>query len=89
MAGIIASQYKGFGYVLNITTGIDPKTSTVIATIIIIILSVTGGLFSVAWTDAVSAFLIVACCIVGVPFVLKAGRRLGVHHRHRSCNRPE
>ncbi|MCC2171637.1 MULTISPECIES: sodium:solute symporter family protein [Clostridium] len=73
MAGIIASQYKGFGYVLNITTGIDPKTSTVIATIIIIILSVTGGLFSVAWTDAVSAFLIVACCIVGVPFVLKAG----------------
>ncbi len=42
MAGIIASQYKGFGYVLNITTGIDPKTSTVIATIIIIVLSVTG-----------------------------------------------
>lgn len=73
MAGIISSQYKGFGYVLNITVGVDPKTSTFIATAIIILLFVTGGLFSVAWTDAISAFLIVACCLVGVPFVLKAG----------------
>lgn len=73
MAGIISSQYKGFGYVLNITVGLDPETSTFIATAIIILLSVTGGLFSVAWTDAISAFLIVGCCLVGVPFVLKAG----------------
>lgn len=73
MAGIISSQYKGFGYVLNITMGVDKETSTFIATVIIILLSVTGGLFSVAWTDAVSAFLIVICCVIGVPFVLKAG----------------
>ncbi len=73
MAGIISSQYKGFGYVLAITTGVDTGTSTLIATVIIILLSVSGGLFSVAWTDAVSAFLIVICCLVSVPFVLAAG----------------
>lgn len=73
MAGIISSQYKGFGYVLNITMGVDPKTATLIATVIIVLLSVSGGLYSVAWTDAVSAFLIVICCLIGVPFVLNAG----------------
>lgn len=73
MAGIISSQYKGFGNVLHITLGIEPGQATIVATIFIIILSVTGGLFSVAWTDAVSAFLIVACCLVGVPFVLSVG----------------
>ncbi len=73
MAGIISSQYRGFGYVLNITMGVDKETATLIATAIIILLSVTGGLFSVAWTDAVSAFLIVICCVIGLPFVLHAG----------------
>ena len=58
---------------LHITLGIEPGQATIVATIFIIILSVTGGLFSVAWTDAVSAFLIVACCLVGVPFVLSVG----------------
>lgn len=73
MAGIISSQYKGFGYVLNITMGVDNKTATMIATLIIILLSVTGGLISVAWTDAISAFMILACCVVALPFVLSAG----------------
>lgn len=73
MAGIISSQYKGFGYVLNITMGVDNKTATMIATVIIVVLSVTGGLISVAWTDAISAFMILICCIVALPFVLNAG----------------
>ena len=73
MAGIISSQYKGFGYVLNITMGVDNKTATLIATVIIVLLSVTGGLFSVAWTDAISAFMILICCVAALPFVLQAG----------------
>lgn len=73
MAGIISSQYKGFGYVLNLTLGVDTETATIIATLIILVLSVTGGLFSVAWTDAVSAFMILGCCVIALPFVLSAG----------------
>lgn len=73
LAGICSYQYKGLGYVLHITTGINTDTATIISVVVIILIAMFGGLFSVAYTDALGAFLIVICCAVGLPFVLKAG----------------
>ncbi|MEM5769027.1 MAG: sodium:solute symporter family protein, partial [Bacillota bacterium] len=73
LAGIVSYQFKGLGFVLNITTGISVDYATLIAAGVIIAIAIFGGLFSVAYTDALGAFLIVICCGVALPFVLKAG----------------
>ena len=73
LAGIISYQYRGLGFILNITTGINVETATIISTAVIIAISIFGGLFSVAYTDAFGAFVIVFCCLLGVPFVISAG----------------
>jgi len=73
LAGIISYQYRGLGFVLNITTGVSVDTATWISAAVIIVIAIFGGLFSVAYTDALGAFIIVICCLLGVPFVINAG----------------
>lgn len=73
LAGIISYQYRGLAFVLNLTTGISVETATIISAALVIAIAMFGGLFSVAYTDALGAFLIVFFCIVGIPFVLSAG----------------
>jgi len=73
LAGIVSYQYKGLAYVLNITTGLDVGIATIISVLVITLIAMFGGLFSVAYTDAIGAFVIVICCLVGLPFVLQAG----------------
>ena len=73
LAGIVSYQYKGLGYVLNITTGMDPSLATIVSVVVITVIAMFGGLFSVAYTDALGAFIIVICGALGIPFVLKAG----------------
>lgn len=69
--GICAYQFKGAGYVLNLTTGMSVGTGTAIAAVVVVLLAVSGGLTSVAYTDAISAFFIFASMISAVPFLLK------------------
>lgn len=73
LAGIISYQYRGLGIVLNLTTGLSVETATIIATAVIVLIAIFGGLFSVAYTDALGAFLIVGGCVIGLPYVIKAG----------------
>lgn len=68
--GIVSYQFTGFGFVLNVTTGIPVETGVLIAAVMMIGLAMMGGLTSVAYTDAVSAFLMVIGLLVGLPFVL-------------------
>ncbi|MER2007580.1 MAG: sodium:solute symporter family protein [Psychrobacillus sp.] len=68
--GITAYQFTGGAYVLQITTGLPIQTGAIIIAILVIFLTVSGGLFSVAYTDAISALLIVFGFLVGLPFVL-------------------
>lgn len=68
--GIASYQFKGAGYILNLITGISPETGTIISAIIIITLALAGGMFSVAYTDAMSAFLIVIALVVALPVTL-------------------
>ncbi|MDG5760015.1 sodium:solute symporter family protein [Natronococcus sp. A-GB1] len=72
--GIVSYQFIGLGFVLNVTTGISVAQGTLIGTVIIIALAAMGGLMSVAYTDAISAFLMLVGLVLAVPFViLEAG----------------
>lgn len=68
--GIVSYQFIGLGFVLNVTTGISVEQGTIIGAVIIIILAAMGGLMSVAYTDAISAFLMLGGLIIAVPFVI-------------------
>ena len=70
--GITAYQFTGGAYVLQLTTGMSLEWGAIIICILVIFLTVSGGLFSVAYSDALSAVLIVIGFIIGVPFALNA-----------------
>lgn len=73
--GIVSYQMKGFGFVLNVTTGISTELGTLIGAALIIFLATIGGLRSVAPTDAISAFLMFAGLIITLPaiFIVAGG----------------
>lgn len=72
MISIVSYQYRGLGFILNATTGISIDVCTAICCAIVVLLAFSGGLRTVAATDALSAFLMVAGLVVGVPFLLHA-----------------
>ncbi|GFI36054.1 sodium:solute symporter family protein [Lachnospiraceae bacterium 50-23] len=67
--GILASQFMAAGNIVNLATGIDIKTATILCGILIVVLAVTGGMVSVAYTDAISAFLIVGGFLFAIPIL--------------------
>jgi Na+/proline symporter len=69
---IVSYQYRGLGFILNATTGLSIPVCTIICTVIVIALAFSGGLKTVATTDAMSAFLMTVGLVVGIPFLLKA-----------------
>lgn len=72
MISICAYQYKGLAFVLNVTTGMDVTIATAVAAVLIIFLAFSGGLKSVAVTDAISAFIMLFGVVIAVPFVISA-----------------
>jgi SSS family solute:Na+ symporter len=56
--GIISYNYTGAAYIVNLVTGFSQQYSVIIAAVIMVFLAVTAGMNSVAWTDALSAFII-------------------------------
>lgn len=72
MISICAYQYKGLAYVLNVTTGMDVNIATALSAVLIIFLAMSGGLKSVAVTDALSAFIMLVGIIVATPMVIKS-----------------
>lgn len=73
--GIVSYQMKGFGFILNLTTGISVEIGTMLAAALIIFLAMIGGLRSVSQTDAISGFLMVGGLIITVPtiFIVAGG----------------
>lgn len=72
--GIVSYQFRGGGYVLNLTTGMDLQLATIISAIVIVFLAVSGGMVTIAYSDFISALLIVVGMGLGIPFILvKAG----------------
>lgn len=69
-AGIVSSQFMAAGRIISLTTGLDQTTATLISAVGIILLTVTGGMVSVAYTDAVGAFIMVGGFLIAVPLLL-------------------
>ncbi|MFY7067207.1 sodium:solute symporter family protein [Nocardiopsis changdeensis] len=70
--GLTASQFVGGGYVVSLVTPLSAFQGTLLVAVVVTVLTITGGLFSVAYTDFFSAILIVLGLIVSVPLVLTA-----------------
>lgn len=67
--GILASQFKAAGHLINITTGIDFELAVIVCGMIMVALAVTGGMVSVAYTDALSAILFVGGFLIAIPIL--------------------
>lgn len=67
---IVSFQYRGLGFVLSTTTGISVGACTVICAAVVIILAYSGGLKTVAITDAMSAFIMLFGIALALPMLL-------------------
>ena len=67
--GILASQFKAAGNLINLTTNMELETAIIISGVIMLVLAVTGGMVSVAYTDAIGAFLFVGGFLVAIPLL--------------------
>jgi SSS family solute:Na+ symporter len=67
--GLVASQFIGGGYVVSLITPLSATQGTILIAVVVTLLTVTGGLFSVAYTDFFSAILIVLGLFVSLPLV--------------------
>lgn len=67
---IVSFQYRGLGFVLSTTTGISVGACTVICAAVVIILAYSGGLKTVAITDAMSAFIMLLSIGIALPMLV-------------------
>lgn len=67
---IVSYALRGFGYILNVATGLPLNYGILLSMVICIILACTGGLKSVAPTDAWSILIIIVGLILAIPFSL-------------------
>ncbi|MEG1651569.1 MAG: sodium:solute symporter family protein [Oscillospiraceae bacterium] len=70
--GIVATQVKAAGNIVSLTTGMNIGLATLIATVFIILLTVTGGMVTVAYSDAVGALVMVGGFLVAIPILISA-----------------
>ncbi|MBE9403308.1 sodium:solute symporter family protein [Brachybacterium sp. Marseille-Q2903] len=68
--GIAAYQFTGAGYIISLITPLDGTTGSILAAVLITFLALAGGLKSVAWTDYISAIMIVFALWVTLFFVI-------------------
>jgi solute:Na+ symporter, SSS family len=68
--GITAYQFTGGGQIISTITGVQPTTGAIMVFVLVTFLAFGGGLKSVAWTDFVSAVLIVISLLVALPLIL-------------------
>lgn len=74
----VAAQFSGGGKTLNITFGIPNHTGILISAAIVILYSMAGGFFSVVWTDALQAILMILTLVVTPIIALLAVARNGL-----------
>jgi len=70
--GILSYQIEGMGMIISYSSAISADYAYIIALVVIVLITVTGGLISVAYTDSMSAILITFALLLGIPFALSA-----------------
>ena len=63
---------KGFAFILNISTDISMEMAMLLSLAIILMITLFGGLISVAYTDALSSIFMVTAFLIAIPLTLKA-----------------
>ena len=69
--GWIAAQLLGMGTILHVITGISVFKGTLIGAIVVLIYTVSGGMWAVTLTDVVQVSLLAIGLIVIMPFAIK------------------
>lgn len=67
--GIAATQFTGAGYIFSLITPLSESQGAIIAVVLIGFLALSGGLKSVAWTDFLSAVMIIVGLIAALAYV--------------------
>jgi sodium/proline symporter len=77
----LSAQFNGAGKVLEVTFGIPKFWGMVIGASVIIIYTMLGGFFAVAWTDFIQGAIMFATLVIlpmaGLAQVLESGKSLG------------
>lgn len=68
--GITAYQFTGGGNIISVITPLTPEGGAIVVAILVTFLAFGGGLKSVAWTDFVSALVIVVGLMIALPLVI-------------------
>ena len=68
--GIVAYQFTGGGYIVSQITSLSTGEGTLLVAVLVTFLAIGGGLFSVAWTDFLSALVIVFGLVIAIPIVI-------------------
>lgn len=72
--GLCATQIKAAGDIISLITGLEVNIAVVMAAAGILLLTISGGMISVAYTDAVSALLMAGGFLIAIPVLFgKAG----------------
>ncbi|MBB3664717.1 MULTISPECIES: sodium:solute symporter family protein [Prauserella salsuginis group] len=69
-SAIVSEQVRGLGYILHLTTGFPEGVAKIVGLVVVVFLAFSGGLISVAYTDALSALLITIGLVGAFIFVL-------------------
>ncbi|RLG87933.1 MAG: hypothetical protein DRO16_05555 [Thermoprotei archaeon] len=76
--GWTASLLLSFGAIFNVFLGLPYSTGLIIGTVVTIIYTMLGGMWSVALTDLIQSFLLIIGVIILLPYVVSAAGGLSV-----------
>lgn len=68
--GIASYQFQGMAFILEVILGIPLQYGLVIAATLMLVTALTGGLYSVAYTDFISTVLMLIGLGIGVPMAM-------------------
>lgn len=60
----LAAQFSGAGTILSTTFGMDPKWGMLLGAVVIVLYTMAGGFFAVAWTDLLQAIIMLGTLVV-------------------------
>lgn len=78
----LSAQFNGAGKVLNVTFGIDQIWGIVLGAVVIVLYTMAGGFFAVAWTDLIQGIIMIGALVI-LPIV--GFYELGLEHKSISA----
>jgi len=60
----VAAQFAGAGKVLNVTFGLSEMQGMIIGALIIVLYTIMGGFFAVAWTDVIQGIIMFGTLVI-------------------------